>query len=280
MIRINLAPATELESRYWWVPEAVSFVVATTLIVGGIFYYRSLIEDEIARLNQESQNLQEAYAGLKSDLAQYDETQGKIRQLEQMRDAMIKITESKLDRYMPIILLEHLQTLKPEGLWLSDLSFKKVTAAPGTIPEPPPVVAPTEPPPEGQEGAAQEAVKPADVPPPLVSTAGKENIEINGYAFDNLLLAEFMTVLKATRHQDTDASDLRTQLFFDAVNLEFSDLKSFPRRINDQEMPIDVVGFKLIISYQARQPDQQAVDMKLSRMMEKLRATRQQRATW
>ncbi len=280
MIRINLAPATELESRYWWAPEAVSFVVATALIVGGIIYYRGLIEDEIARLSQESQNLQEAYAGLKSDLAQYDETQGKIRQLEQMRDAMIKITESKLDRYMPIILLEHLQTLKPEGLWLSDLSFKKVTLAPGVIPEPPPVATPTEPAPEGQDGGMQETVKPAEVPPPLVSTAGKEKIEINGYAFDNLLLAEFMTVLKATRHQDTDASDLRTQLFFDAVNVEFSDLKSFPRRINDQEMPIDVVGFKLIISYQARQPDQQAVEMKLSRMMEKLRSNRQRRATW
>jgi Tfp pilus assembly protein PilN len=43
--------------------------------------------------------------------------------------------------------------------------------------------------------------------------------ELYGQAFDNLLVAEFMTSMKATASQETDASDLRTQIFFSDVSL-------------------------------------------------------------
>ncbi|RZA10298.1 MAG: hypothetical protein EOP10_35045, partial [Proteobacteria bacterium] len=49
-----------------------------------------------------------------------------------------------------------------------------------------------------------------------------ESIVITGSAVDNVAIAEFMVALKATQNQSFDKGDLRTQLFFSDVGIEFS----------------------------------------------------------
>lgn len=270
MIRINLAPATETEVRFWWIPDLVVLVIAIAAAIGGVMYYHSITEAEIERLTQETQRMREANEGLKADLSQYDETMVKIKDLESMRDSLVKITESKLERYLPLILLEHIQSLKPEGVWLSDLSFKKgVNAA--AVEQPPP---PPPPPPVAEEGAPAATPPPPAPAPRPITNDGRETIEINGYAFDNMLLAEFMTVLKATRNQESEAADLRTQVFFDAIDLQFSDIRQYPRKINNETKNLDVVGFRLVVTFQNKNPERPEVDLKLSQLLDRYRAVK------
>ena len=51
------------------------------------------------------------------------------------------------------------------------------------------------------------------------NTAGNK-LTIVGKSFDNILVAEFMTALSATKTQDLDESDLRTQIYFEEIRLE------------------------------------------------------------
>ena len=49
---------------------------------------------------------------------------GKIKMLGQKLAILESLTGSKVDRYKPIIVLEHLQNLRLEGLWFNSLNVK------------------------------------------------------------------------------------------------------------------------------------------------------------
>lgn len=106
---------------------------------------------------------------------------------------------------------------------------------------------------------------------PLPTKPGPIEIEITGQAYDNVILAEFMTLLKATRNQDFDASDLRTQAFFDAIGLYFSDVVS---QTDQDKIGAPVVNFKLGVTYQER-AETKAVDMQVSQILERFRNKKQ-----
>jgi len=74
-----------------------------------------------------------------------------------------------------VIVTEHLQNLKPEGVWYTEI---------------------------------------------VVGTEGADTFSIKGQAFDNLLIAELMSSIRATELQDVDDADLRTQVYFTGIELE------------------------------------------------------------
>lgn len=219
MIKINLAPIEEYEEPYWWVPDIITFalILGLTIAVGN--YYLGIKQAEIERQREEEQNLLSSLDSMKGDVTRHEQLVKKIEELESLRQSFSKITQSKLARYLPVILLEQIQVVKPEGVWLSGIYFKSD---------------------KDQQGDGTQAVqKPSDV----------REIEITGYAFDHIILAEFMTLLKATENQEFAEGDVRTHVYFDEINLHSTGTMAINRKVNGQDEPLGIVEFKIAAHY-------------------------------
>lgn len=174
MIKINLAPQDEIESPYWFLPEVLIIIISLGLSWYGVQMYLSDIENDISELQTQTESLRANYRTLKRETAEFDNLDKDIQKLNEKLNSLKNITISKISRFKPVILLEHLQNLKPDGLWfnyISDNSKSKV-------------------------------------------------LTIVGKAFDSILVAEFMSSLEATKTQGVDDSDLRTQVYFEKIQLE------------------------------------------------------------
>lgn len=174
MIEINLVSAKDLDEKHWYLPLLIVFgliLIVSWLIVQ--IYFNSIKQD-ISNINAESSQIEEDIVKLKPSVLRYKEVRGQLENIRQKILSIEKITVSKLYRYMPIILLEHLQLLKPEGVWFTSLTDQ--------------------------------------------SDLGQ--IKIEGGAFDNLLVAEFMHLLGDTEKTPFDYLDIRSQVGFSEVFLE------------------------------------------------------------
>ena len=121
MIKINLAPIEELENKFWYLPE---ILMAAMIGIGGhmgVQFYLSQIETEMTNLMDEKRDFDKSYRRLKPDLERFDSLNKEVDQLKKKLNSLRQITVSKIVRYKPVILLEHLQNLKPEGLWFNYL---------------------------------------------------------------------------------------------------------------------------------------------------------------
>ena len=106
-------------------------------------------------------------------------------------------------------MLEHLQTLKPDGLW-----YEKIK----------------------------------------VDSGGKK-IEAEGKSFDPILVAEFMSGLDQTKIQKVDPVDVRTQVYFD--NVEVVSVTQQPKaqggNIEDAINLENYPAYKLNLKYKTRE---------------------------
>ncbi|RZA13889.1 MAG: hypothetical protein EOP10_29000, partial [Proteobacteria bacterium] len=123
MIKINLTPFEELDNPRWWVPDAVIIAIVVFLTFGGAYFYISTVEAEIAAKEAEKANMTAETAALQTEVAKFNDLNQKIATLDTRKTALQRITESKLMRYLPVILMENIQNLKPEKVWLTGLAF-------------------------------------------------------------------------------------------------------------------------------------------------------------
>lgn len=211
MIKINLAPEEELEDKLWWLPMVLGavFVFAGTYFV--VDHYHEQIRIETIAINDEAAENQRGFEELRPKSQEYKARSEEKRDLENRLAALSRITESKILRYRPVILLEHLQNLKPEGIWFRTVNLLKTRQDAPEEPAPAPGV------PTGQTGdevAAQAAQA------RINTEADMHEIVIEGSAFDNILVAEFLSALKSTQTQEVDPTALRTMVYFSDVKLE------------------------------------------------------------
>ncbi len=174
MIRINLAPPIELENKLWFVPELGLILLSFFVTWFAVGLCLSYVEGQIEQMNVDSEQFRTDTKRLLPDVKKYEST---TRQIEQVKDkikAIEKITVAKTVRYLPVILLENLQKIRPEGLWLNKLT----------------------------------------------QNSQESSLEMTGGAFDNLIVAEFMAALEATKKQEIQARDLRSLIFFPQVTLK------------------------------------------------------------
>lgn len=276
MITINLTPVEELENPYWWIPDVGVLLLVVSIGLGGVFFYIHTIQSEIALSEAEKSRLIEETNALSPNVEKYNSLNTKISALDSKKVALQRITESKLIRYLPIILLENIQNLKPDGVWLNSLVFvDKRSDTDQAAPPPPPENTP-----EG--GGAQAAAQPTI----FDNLSGRDfpiTIEINGGAMNNVLIADFMMALKATQNQSFEKSDLRTQLFFSDVGISFSQIVS--NQQNQQAQPVPpqgqaqaaprvvppTVSFKLQLNFRERQPGTPENNSNFSQFIEKFR---------
>lgn len=182
MIKINLCPVDELENPYWYAPDLASILIVAIAAYLGVQYYFGTIEDQIAAVQSETIDKRQAEQRLKPALERFKNLKSNIADLNGRIQALQSITVSKVSRYKPVIVAEHLQNLKPEGVWYQ--SLKIGTKADATL------------------------------------------FELEGQAFDNILVAELMTSMRSTANQELDEADLRTQIYFGDLTLTETGLKS------------------------------------------------------
>ncbi|RZA23828.1 MAG: hypothetical protein EOP10_11655 [Proteobacteria bacterium] len=274
MIKINLTPFEELDNPRWWVPDVVIIAIVVFLTFGGAYFYISTVEAELVAKEMEKANMTAETAALQTEVAKFNDLNQKIATLDTRKTALKRITESKLMRYLPVILMENIQNLKPEKVWLTGLAFvDKKKDENSSAPPPVPVQiegsapAPTDgsAPPPGQSGPGTD----------LTATRGDVefpvSIEISGMAVDNISIAEFMLSLKATQNQAFEKSDLRTQLFFSDVSIAFSAISTE----KSEDKDVDYLSFKLILSFKEKLEVQP--EGKFSQFIDEFRKTGQAR---
>ena len=247
MIKINLTPFEELDNPRWWVPDAAIALIVVLFTLGGAMLYIQTVESEILAKENEKASMAAETANLQGEVSKFNDLNQKIATLDNRKNALKRITESKLIRYLPVILMENIQNLKPDKVWLTGLSFvdKKRDE---TTNSPPPV-------PVNTDGSAPAPADGSAAIPSVDLTSARRDIEfpvtieILGSAVDNVAIAEFMLSLKATQNQAFEKSDLRTQLFFSDVNIGFSAISS--EKGDDEEGP-EYVNFKLTLSFKEK----------------------------
>lgn len=268
MIKINLTPYEELENPQWWLPDACALFLVIAISFGAVYFYIQSVESEIAVREADKQRMVEETNALQSDVGRFNDLNSKIATLDNRKTSLKRITESKLIRYLPVILLENIQNLKPDKVWLTALSFvDKKKNANGTTPPPPAAN------PNGTVNATDPNAADAGGSSGLLTKKGVEfpvSIEVSGSAVDNVAIAEFMMALKSTENQRFETSDLRTQLFFNDVNISFSQISVDSAKKEES----DVVNFKLILNFKEKsdEPDQNG---KFSQFIDEFRRTGQ-----
>ncbi len=121
MLTINLVPFEELENKRWYIPDlliALGIGGAASLL---FLFYVNQYKDKIESLHQETAAMQGEISSLQPKI---DRFLAKTRQAENLRDQLVSlehITTARVPRYRPVILLEQLQKLKPEGLWFKNI---------------------------------------------------------------------------------------------------------------------------------------------------------------
>jgi len=138
-------PREELESQYWWVLDVSVGVAALVAAYLGVLYYFGTVQAQIDDVDAKTASLEASTKALQPDLERFKMLNRDIDQLVSKLDSLKKITVSKISRYKPVIVVEHFQNLRPDGVW-----FKSLKVGTG---------------------------------------AAKDEFELRGQAFDNLLVA-------------------------------------------------------------------------------------------
>ena len=255
MIRINLAPIEEMENPYWWVLDAAVFVVAFAIALAIVNTHFDNIKEQTANRRQNAQAARDEATSLKPKVDRVKELERRRTELSNMLDSVERITASKLSKYLPVILVEHVQNLKPDGIWVTDF---ELTAGkrPGFEDDGEAID------PEDEEGFAA-----GDPDGPIAP--GQRLIKIKGRALSHVVLGEFITLLKATQNQEVDPSDLRTRVYFNQVNLNIADLVK-GKRANVEVSEVDSIQFDLVLSFDERDEGAE-INEDISKILKKFR---------
>lgn len=117
MIKINLAPLDEIDSPYWYLPEVIVLVLVLAISMFGVELYLEDIQQQVDNANLEKITIQENINTIKQETARYDQLESDIQKLKTKLDSLKDITANKMNKFKQVIVLEHLQNLKPEGVW-------------------------------------------------------------------------------------------------------------------------------------------------------------------
>jgi Tfp pilus assembly protein PilN len=123
LIKINLCPEEELESPYWYVPTVAAAVTVAVVGFLGVQWYLSSIEDQIQARQEHTATLEQGYNKIAVELKRFETMEHDIATLNGKLAALRNISVTKLARYKTLIAIEHLQNVRPEGVWFEELRF-------------------------------------------------------------------------------------------------------------------------------------------------------------
>ncbi len=124
MIKINLCPIDELETPYWYLPDVIILVLVCLMSYYGVDFYFASIQEEINGAQEKIASLQASTNQLAPDLERFKSLDNDVKSLSDKLKSLQRITVSKMEKFTPIIAIEHIQNLKPQGLWYTEFSMK------------------------------------------------------------------------------------------------------------------------------------------------------------
>jgi len=127
LIEINLAPLDELEDPQWWMPDLFVLFLMFAAAYFVIDSYKNSLNESVAEIEAQSAEFEQNIKNIEPELASFKDLQTHINGLQSKVRALKNITVSKLSKYRPVLILEHLQTLRPQGIWFE--SFKENTVS-------------------------------------------------------------------------------------------------------------------------------------------------------
>jgi Tfp pilus assembly protein PilN len=123
LITINLVPVDELENQLWWVADAAVVLIVACASFFASQWYLGKIQEQTDEITLRATGLEESTAALQAEITRYAGLQAKKDALNEKIISLQRITVTKISKFEPVIVLEHLQNLKPEGIWFSRLQI-------------------------------------------------------------------------------------------------------------------------------------------------------------
>lgn len=110
-----------MRDRVWFIPELVLFLLVLGTSWGTAVWYLNSIREETALIQAQTEDIVQEITKLQSDVERFEQIAKQIEAIKQKLSSLENITVSKVERYLPIIVLEYLQGMKPEGMWFNSL---------------------------------------------------------------------------------------------------------------------------------------------------------------
>lgn len=123
MIKIQLCPEIELENKYWWAPDLAVLVLVGVLSYFGANLFLQSMRDETATKEAIRDTWVAQSAQIRPMLEKFKKLDQEVAILNTKISALSKITVSKLDKVLPIVVFEQIQTLTPPGVWLHSVQL-------------------------------------------------------------------------------------------------------------------------------------------------------------
>lgn len=123
MLKIQLCPESELENKYWWTLDlgALAVCAVVSWFASGIVL--NMIQADISRYTVAAADWSRQLAEIQPEVEKFKGLDQEVGLLNRKIDALKRITVSKIDKILPIVVADQLQTLRPEGVWFHQLSF-------------------------------------------------------------------------------------------------------------------------------------------------------------
>ena len=123
MLKVQLCPPQELENKRWYLLDAIVVILILIFSGAGIGLYLVDLQDSITNLNAEKQNFEGRQTALKPQVEKFKNLDIQIGELQKKIAALKNITVSKIEKIKQIVVLEHFQTLRPNGVWFQGLTI-------------------------------------------------------------------------------------------------------------------------------------------------------------
>ena len=106
MIKINLVPEEELDNPYWWISDVLVILAVACVAYAGVHFYLNVTQEKIDKLMLERDALRASVAQLQPDVKRHAELKSKVDDLNNKLQGLQAITQSKIRRYRPVIVLD------------------------------------------------------------------------------------------------------------------------------------------------------------------------------
>jgi hypothetical protein len=130
MLKINLVPFEELEDKHWYLPDLIIYLILGSVSWWAFTSYVDSFNLAIAQTQTQIDETTHSLESLQPSLTRYNSLLAESQTLQEQLLSLRHVTTAKIPRYRPVILMEMLQKLKPEGLWFKALAEK---TASGTL---------------------------------------------------------------------------------------------------------------------------------------------------
>jgi hypothetical protein len=120
MITINLAPWELIRDHYWYVKDLLVLFLAIALVSVGALYYEQEEQNQIKKIQFVIDTWNTDIQNMSHDVQAFRSLKESLSHLQKQKEAVQYLTHQQKELYEPIILLEHIQNLMPEGVWISE----------------------------------------------------------------------------------------------------------------------------------------------------------------